>query len=451
MRVAATRASVDAPWGLVGRGLGFWRMARSDGMASVHSALVDQAVVSLANFLCNVLLARALGLGAFGTYSLAWMGVLFLNGMQIAAITAPMMSIGPKQSDASLPAYYGALFWQAVTCAVLSGLVLFVAAAGIGALSSERGLHLPFALAAAGVAFQLQDYTRRYFFVTGRASRALGSDVMSYLGQLGLIAVLALMGSLTTERALWCSAATSLAGSSMLLADLPAARLQVRDVTSVWRQHWPTAKWLSGSAILQWFSGNQLFTVAAAAIVGVTAAGAMKAAQNIMGVLHILFQGLENVLPTEAARRLHSGGLHALLAYVRRLSALTGALTLAAVLAAFLLPELWLRLLYGAEVVEYAFVLRWYAVIYLLVFIGTPLRACLRALEATQSIFWSTAVATGFSIATAHLLTARFGVHGAMVGIAISFLVMQTALWVGTVEQVKRWARSAAHGETHGS
>ncbi len=70
----------------------------------VNWALADQTMVSGVNFLTGILLARYLGVEEFGRFTLAWMAVLFVNGIQHAAINSPMMSIGPKQPEAEAPA-----------------------------------------------------------------------------------------------------------------------------------------------------------------------------------------------------------------------------------------------------------------------------------------------------------------------------------------------------------
>ncbi len=80
--------------------------------SQINCALVDQAMVSGVNFFTGILLARYLGIEALGQFTLAWMAAIFLNGLQHAAIIAPMMSIGPKQPALETPAHYGAVIVQ---------------------------------------------------------------------------------------------------------------------------------------------------------------------------------------------------------------------------------------------------------------------------------------------------------------------------------------------------
>src|SRR5437879_5905535 len=83
--------------------------------------------------------------------------------------------------------------------------------------------------------------------------------------------------------------------------------LQFRSLREVFVRHWKISRWLAPSAFMQWSSGN-LFAMAAPIYYGAAAAGILRAAQNIVGVAHIWFLGLDNVVPAEAARRMHSKG-----------------------------------------------------------------------------------------------------------------------------------------------
>ena len=101
------------------------------------------------------------------------------------------------------------------------------------------------------------------------------------------------------------------------------------------------------------------------------------------------FQGLDNVVPVETARRFRDGGMHSMLSYTRSILVKWGGLTFLFALMIGLAPGFWLRLVYGSGLVQYGYVLRLYALLYVIIFIGGPLRAALQALEFTVPIFWS--------------------------------------------------------------
>ena len=135
----------------------------------VNWALADQAMVSAVNFFISILLARYLGLREFGVFTMAWMVVLLVSGMQSAMVALPMMSIGPKQSEETAPVYYGSVFIQQGVVGLLSFALLVMAAFALDIFYPQWGsgeLALPTSFVA--VAFQAQDFLRRYFFTIGK-------------------------------------------------------------------------------------------------------------------------------------------------------------------------------------------------------------------------------------------------------------------------------------------
>lgn len=92
----------------------------------INVALLDQAMVSGTNFLTGILFARFLGVEEFGRFTLTWMAVLFINSIQMAMITVPMMSIGPKQTKDKAPYYYGAVITQQACFSILSFITIYL-------------------------------------------------------------------------------------------------------------------------------------------------------------------------------------------------------------------------------------------------------------------------------------------------------------------------------------
>ena len=88
--------------------------------------IADQGVVSGVNFITGLLIARFLGIEAFGVFTLVWMAVLFVNSIQIAMISAPMMTIGPKQSDEERASYYGAVVMNQLIFSISTSILLWV-------------------------------------------------------------------------------------------------------------------------------------------------------------------------------------------------------------------------------------------------------------------------------------------------------------------------------------
>jgi hypothetical protein len=145
---------------------------------------------------------------------------------------------------------------------------------------------------------------------------------------------------------------------------------------------------------------------------GAAAAGVLKASQNIMGPANIWFLGLENVVPAETARRLHSGGIHSMLAYTRSILVKWGGLTILFAASMSLVPGFWLKLTYGPEMAQYGYVLRLYA------------------LEFTVPIFWSYLVMTALAFTFAVPMAKWLGLSGSLVGLIGAQVLFQSIVGI---------------------
>ena len=77
------------------------------------------------------------------------------------------------------------------------------------------------------------------------------------------------------------------------------------------KRHWRLSRYLIGSALLQWTSGNY-FIIVAGILFGPTSVGILRAAGNIIGITNVILQGLENIIPQSASRQFMELGLQRL-------------------------------------------------------------------------------------------------------------------------------------------
>jgi O-antigen/teichoic acid export membrane protein len=404
-------------------------------------ALSDQAVVSGTNFLTNVMLARFMGLGEFGVFALAWMSVLFVNSLQSALVVAPMMSIGQKQKEEDRPSYFGAVVFQELAFVSFCFVFVFVALKISGSFFPHANLQrLALPLAVSAFAYQTQDFLRRYFFATRQSRHALADDALSYLTQLPILLLMHRAGALNSATALWVMSGTSIFGMVVGWFWVEPLDFNWEWIKAISRRHWRLSRWLSAAALMQWTSGN-LFLIAAPIYYGPAAAGVLRASQNLMGVTHVWFQGLDNVVLVETARRLHEGGVHSMLAYTRSILFRWGGLTLLFAIVMAAAPAFWLRLTNGPEMVQYGYVLRLYALLYVIIYIGGPLRAGLQALEFTVPIFWSYLAMTAFAFAFAFPMAKWLGLSGSLLGLLGSQILFQSIVGVSLFVKSSRVAQ----------
>ncbi|MCZ6718480.1 MAG: polysaccharide biosynthesis C-terminal domain-containing protein [Gammaproteobacteria bacterium] len=386
-------------------------------------------MISGAHFSRAILLARYLGIEEFGRFSLAWMAVLFASSLHAAVILMPMMSLGPKQSSAEVRYYYGVLCVHQLFFAILT----FISIMGGGLLLTEFAPswnigEFLLACAFAASAFITQDFMRRYFFTLGNVRTAFVNDMICYVGQLLVLILLFRVTTLSSVDALWILGATSALAAGIGALTMGQLAWRISTFHRVTRLHWNFSKWLLLSALLHWTSGN-IFILAAGAMLGAGPVGALKAAQTIMGVLRVFFNGLGNAVLPRAAWHMQSGGLAALRAYLRQITWLVVAATTIVTCAAAAAPEFWLRLAFGEAYFGYGFILQWYALISLVACMDLIFRTALQTLEHTRPILMAHLATTFFSVIAAYPLIAWQGLTGVMIGIFISQCIMQLKLF----------------------
>jgi O-antigen/teichoic acid export membrane protein len=421
----AARTDAVGPKGIVARVVKLFSRRES-------WALADQGMVSIANFLSGVLVARLVGVREFGVFTLAWASVLFVNSIQSAMITAPMVSVGPFLETQIGPSYYGAVLLQQFVFA--AGAAHFKPGWAVGPLA------LPIAVAV--FAYQMQDFMRRYFFATHREKLGFLNDAVSFLPQVLILAILFRSHGATAQIALWVMGLTSLVGFVVGLLTFGSYQFAWGAVRSVTSRHWLSSKWLLGSALMGWTSGN-FFLPAAAIVLGPAAAGGVRAAQTLGQVLFVLFNSLENYLPNEAARRLRDHGIGGLKSYLRKTGKAVVSMSAVLCLTIALSGRWLLTVLYGREYGAFAGVLAIMMVTYFLVSAALPARFGLRVLENTGPLFVAQVVGGAFTVATMFPLIAHFGVVGAAWDAFAAQLLMLAIVAVAFMQGLKRKAANS--------
>ena len=164
-------------------------------------------------------------------------------------------------------------------------------------------------------------------------------------------------------------------------------------------------------------------------ILGAGAVGILKAAQNIMAVTHILFQAMENFVPVRASKIYIKHGKTALRLYKNKILLMGGGVTITFAFVVFIFSEELLGAVYGPEYSDYAYVLRWFSIIYIFMFMNFPLSAVLRAVENTKSIFYSQIISSVFVIACSYPLIQMFELKGALFSLLISYVSIMLYLY----------------------
>ena len=405
------------------------------GSSSINWAILDQALVSGTNFIYGVLLARSLGLGEYGRFALAWMVVQFAAAVQQSCIIDPMMSIAPKQQGDVAPAYFCAVMAQQLVLSIATALLTVAGMSAVGHVLPDLGITttLSAALAVVCAAHMRQDFLRRYFFTIRWPNIAFLLDVLRYPTQFGLLAAVQWrLGSIDTTIALWLVAIAAVPPIVLGFCLWRQWRWDSAVQIDTLRRHWRFSRWMLPATLVSLGTGQAILTITGA-VLGSAAVGALRAAQNLIGLLHILFQGMENFVPVAASSALAAIGYVGLRRYLMK-ATVAGALVSGIVIIAMNIdPSLSLRVVYGkAFEAAAADLLPWWSIVYIAIFLNIILISGLRATEATQVVLRATTWTTCVTLVLAYPLVSLYGTTGALICWFVAELVRMAIMARGS-------------------
>ncbi len=386
-------------------------------------AFLDQALVSGSNFLIGILLVRAVGLDIYGVFALTWMAVLFAVGLNQAFITKPLLSIAPKLDEAEQSEYFSDLHIIQIIfsgIALLLGFFFFQFLAPYFFTANIMNL-IPLI---SGIIFcqLLHDFYRKINFVKGNVLFVTSIDIVLYVGQLCLVLLCFYKGHFELNFILAAILLANILSVCTGAVKMTYQGIQKENIYKVLVRHLHFSKWLLGTAVLQWFSGNY-FIVVGGALLGTVAVGAVRMVQNVFGLCHILFLTMESLVPVDAARHFQDQGYVGLVNYLQKMTFRLAPAIILFLLFIVVFSSPILTLFYGSGVSNYPNVVFAYALLYLFVFFGHPFRYYMRTIEETMGIFIAYVFSTVFSLFFAKMLIANFSMNGMLIGLVLTQII----------------------------
>ncbi len=396
----------------------FARLSRGRGPV----ALADQMMVSAANFAGGIVLVRGLGLEEFGKYSIAYSLLLFANALQMSFVASPMLNIGPFLKKEEKAHFVNGM----LTLQILASVLLFAvfALVGLAARLFTSFYSVPCILLFACCigTYQLQDWLRRYYFLSNKGRHALVTDFISYWVQFLLLLLLWRMGRLNLLITFLVMCMTSVAAVVMgPITD--RLRPSWGTLGATWRRCRSLSRDLLISSQVRWFGTQGLFLIGAV-ILGSTGIGGLRATQSVGGPIYLILMSFENVVPIRMAEELKKSGAAGTYALAQRWILGTTFFFALAMVPIAIFGKLILRVLYGPALVAFY----WPMVLQLVTVVitaGTMLWFHLyRTVQETPVMLQANGLA-----ALANLLTVYwFGILWNASGIVLSMLLGQVVI-----------------------
>lgn len=388
--------------------------------------LMDQGIVSGGNFFIGILLVRKLGLEAYGEFALIWLIVLFCSSIHQGWIISPMYTFGPQFKNEEKKKYFDCVFSHQLLFAIGSALLSWVF------LYLSKWFFPEWEIASVGIlvpltvfSFLMYDYLRKTNYASEKASKAFLLDIVVYGTQILGLLITSIFFSLDLN---YCLLIISISYSTSFIFSLKQffnLSLNTTQFVFIMKKHWKFSKWLVGTSLLQWVSGN-FFIIASASLLSPATVGAIRILQNIIGIMNVLFIAVENYIPIRAINIFKANGLSALGVFIRKIIWQGSIATLLIGGTMALFGKEIMGILYKGEHTDYAYLLYGFAVLYVFVFVGINFRFIFRTIEYTQPIFIAYIFGATFSLLFAKPIIQYYGIMGVVIGLISNQIIMQT-------------------------
>jgi O-antigen/teichoic acid export membrane protein len=405
-------------------------------------AILDQGLTAAAGFGINLVLARWLTSESYGAFAVAFAGYLFVSGFHNVLLLEPLSVLGPARHTDSLPRYFKA---QIKVHGILVGiLALIVLLAGFVVQRLAPGNPLVGALIGSALAVPLMLLLwllRRICYVLKQPAVAVLGSVVYLVIVSACLGLAWALDKVTPFSAFLLMGFASLGSSVVLLR-----RLNLRGEfgerlyrwRAVLRENWTYGRWLVGSAFL-FAATSQLQMVLAAALLGLGAAGVLRAMQipSLVMTQVITATGLL-VLPA-FSYDFGRGQIQRLRKRAVIVSAVLVAATIAFVLVLAYFAGPLERILFAGKYSPYAWLMPILALVPVLNGFATGYSVALRASQKPQCDLIANLVAAPVGLISAVLLMRFWGLAGAAASMVLGFLALSAATFV-----CFRWHRDRA-------
>jgi O-antigen/teichoic acid export membrane protein len=410
--------------------------------------LADQLLASGAAFLITIIIARTLPITDFGWYASVVLFQLLLLAIQNAVLTSPYQVLQASYNTAEKYNYLKALF------KVESVLLLFIALLALLFFILAPVWLQPFMerfwwVAVLVCGYLLQDFLRRVLiteskpiasFITNTVYYAIGGCSLLYLHSINAITltnIICVLGfsylpSVFVAVYFINQFNSSTKDERIATQQCQTGATELVSFKSTVRLHMHHGKWLLLTAVLQWWAGN-VFFVAAGVLLGVEAFGALRLAQNIFGLLNVLFQAFENYVVPNAAR-VYQQSATMLSGYLKTISKKSVLLLLPILVVLFVLAPQVFTLAGGAQYASYYSLIQVMCGLYLLIFLGYPVRIAIRVMLLNKAFFIGYVTSTVFSVLAARPMVAWLGINGVVAGLLIN-QVLLIGYWLYVLKQ----------------
>lgn len=396
-------------------------------------SLLDQGLLAVGGFGINVVLARWLAAPVYGAFAVVFAAYLWISGFQNVLVLEPLSVLGPSCHRDRLRNYFCMQMLVHFAVVGVLALLLLIAAAVTRAFVVQSSL--PAALAAGAIAlpFLLFAWLARRMCYAARRPQVAAFGSALYLAVLALaIAALRMAAVVTPAHVFLSMGLASLVGSLAVLArlfsTLGSSQAPFPGFLATCAENWRYGRWLLGSAIL-FAATSQFQTVAAAGMLGLGAAGILRAMQvpSLVMTQVVTATGLL-ALPSLS----YDFGRQRACSFRNKAAIVSWGLVLVSAVFALTLAlasRAVEHLLYSGKYADFRAIMPALALIPVFTGLTAGYSAALRASQKPQYDLLSNAITAPIAVLGTLLLIRLWGLQGAALSMIFSFAVLSVVTY----------------------
>ncbi|UCD98491.1 MAG: hypothetical protein JSV42_16290 [Chloroflexota bacterium] len=399
------------------------------GARQGYLSAIDQGVISLANFVATIILARNVDPTQLGVYGVGFVTLRLVRSVQEGIIVQPMNVFGAGMEREAFKRYATTTSLFQIGLAIISAAVVAATGWVLTEMGNDTAGPTLFALWLPFLWWQLQEYLRRMLYTRGLVLNAVINSLIANGVRLAIMIYLVDQGRLTGTAGLEAIAWGSFVA---LFPSIWYTRnywsRHLANIKDTWVRNWNFGRWLLGSTLTNWIA-VEFYPILTAGLISFAAAGAYRAIQNLVAPIHLLLRAVDTFLTPRAANLYEKNGQRALTHTLRSVYLALGIPIFGVLTIAMLFPKPLLSLIYGDTYLEYSNGVVLMAIFYALMFAYWPLQSIFKAAQLSRPIFVANvlAIISMFTIGIWAIL--NWGVYGTLFGQVVNALVINIVLW----------------------
>jgi len=408
------------------------RIAGNRVLSRGTMTILYQGMASSSNFLFAFLLARHLAENVFGAFVLVYSIATFIIIIAESLIYTPASVFCSGPAEVVERKYDQGVFLAMVAGAILSALLFLGTSGAVLYFSSDS----PLVFACMGYAVPFLLYFIKYgscrlLIVKGHANLATVVQVV-YLALLGaLLAYFIRGGGFSLLHGYFALTFSSLAAAAlgMALVIRRMGRKPGGSIRKSIRENLNFGSWGLLTNILA-NVGGRIFSFSVAALLGLSATGAIGAYLQVLGPLNMFYSGMRSFALPETMRRNRDAAPWQVWAFIKKIYAYGLVIPLGFLLIIAIWGKPILELVYNGKYLDGYDCIYFLIMFYLVEYFARPLMVAMYALKIPRKLFLPSVLRLAATVVIGIPLIWLWGLNGATLGILVTGLVNMIALAV---------------------